>query len=605
MRFRKIFHMHRAILTRDEKNHFFLLTALFFITSIFDIVGIGAIGYFLIIMMNPEIVRHIPIINILLPRSWSIQHTLILLGCLILFAFLIKTTLSCFVQKKLISYCFEVGARIRLQLMELYLYAPYSYFVGQHTSEITNRILGYASNYASLCLISFMTVLVHSVFIMAITSFLFVLHPIITLMLIVMFSFIFFVHTLLVRGRLYIAGQNVNTSASQMIKSVQESFLGIKEVRILSKEKYFINTMKTASKIFADSNGLIGVYQKLPLYFLESGMFIFIIILCISELSLDVKVQSIIALCGILVTAGLRLLPSLFQWVSAMVGMQSTEHTLEVIYDNLVHSKENFNHEAAWPKNMSMENKQFMHFENITFNDVSFRYPQMEIYALKSVNLTIKKGQSIGIIGTSGAGKSTLIDLLLGLLTPTHGQILLDGAPFSDRAAWVTKFAYIPQNIYLLDASIKQNIIFGELESFVDQPRLHKAIQMAQLENVISNLPRGVDTHIGENGIKLSGGQRQRIALARAFYHEREIIVMDEATAALDNETEHAVVESIKHLHQIKTLIIIAHRYTTIKHCDIIYRFHEGKLIDYGSYEEVIDIQNLHKYEDPNLVRIS
>lgn len=581
--------IHRAILTKVEKRRFVLLTLFFMMASILDIVGIGAIGYFLVIMMNPSVLTHLPILSYFLPKDFSNSRTLIILGAIILTAFIIKTIFSCLVQKKLIAYCFTVGARIRVQLMERYLYAPYSYFVSNHTADMINRILNYASNYASLSLVAFMTMIVHTTFVAAITIFLLVVHPFLTLLLGAMFGCMLATHFFMVKGRLYQIGKDLNQSARQIVQSIQEGLSGLKEVRVLGKENFFLNQLKTASVVNAESSGTVSIFQKIPFYLLESVMFIFIITLCLSELSLGMDVQSIIAGCGILVTAGVRLLPSLFQIVSSAVSIQSNQHSLETIHKNLFNYNEEFNNEIPWPKKITSEvPKKSENFSVINVENVSYSYPETSQCTLDNINLTIKKGQSIGIIGASGAGKSTLIDLLLGLLSPTKGKIQLDGKLLHDPIAWISRFAYIPQTIYLLDASIKQNIVLDQVET-IDLERLQKALKMAQLEEVIAQLPNGVDTKIGENGVKLSGGQRQRVALARAFYHEREIIVMDEATAALDNETEHEVVEAIKRLHQVKTLIIVAHRYTTVEHCDIIYRLHQGKIVDSGSFREVIN----------------
>ena len=588
---RKLFSMNRAILTRAEKRHFFFLSFLFLVVSAFDIVGISAIGYFLMIMMKPSILYHLPVINAIFPKTEPVSHTLILLGMIILVAFLLKTILSCLVQKKLISYCYKIGTRIRIQLMERYLYAPYSYFVSGNTSDMITHILSYTSNYSSANLVSFIIMLVHSIFILILLVFLLVSRPLVTLFLILMFFCVFVIHLVLVKNNLYEAGRKVNLTGRQIVQGVQEALFGLKEVRVLSKEELFLERVREASLINGDANSLILIFQKIPLYFLESVMFIFILSLCLVQLSLGVKVESILALCGVLVTVGIRLLPSLYQISTAIVNIQSSQHSLEEIYYSLFKSNAAFNKESLWPKKtspISTENK-LNDFSVIQFENVSYQYPQTQKYALSSITMTIKRGQSVGIIGVSGAGKSTLIDLLLGLFVPTEGRILLDGNPLPDQGTWVNRFAYIPQTIYLFDATIKQNIAFGVNESLVDQERFQRALKVAQLEEVIKNLPQGVDTIIGENGIKLSGGQRQRIALARAFYHEREIIVMDEATAALDNETEREVVEAIKRLRHTKTLVIIAHRYTTIEHCDVIYRLDQGKIVDSGSYKKVID----------------
>jgi len=582
--------MHRAILTRTEKKRFLILSIFFLFTSIFDIAGIGAIGSFLIIMMKPAMLQSVPIIKDFFPKTGSAIHVLTLLGGMILATFFVKTIFSCIVQKKLITYCFTVGARIRVKLMEQYLYAPYSYFVMHHTSDMITRILSYAHNYSAINLVYLMTMLVHSFFVLAIIAFLWILHPILTLVLIIMFSCMLASYIFLLKTKLNEAGERVNQSNQCIVQSVQEGLLGIKEVRVLAKENFFLDRLKSASEFNAESNGFISVYQKLPLYFLESGMFVVIIMLCLGGLGLGVDIQIIISLCGTLVAAGIRLLPSLYQMAIALINIQSNQHTLETIYQNIFDFNAGVHQESLWPKKIEKiaEKNTGHYFSKIEFDDVSYQYGNAEKRAIDSLSFTIKKGQSIGIIGPSGAGKSTLADLMLGLLRPSNGNILMDGMPNIEPAIWIKKFAYIPQDIYLLDATIKQNIVFGESEALIDTIRLQKAIQMAQLEEVIANLPHGVNSWVGENGIKLSGGQRQRIALARAFYYEREIIVMDEATAALDNETEQEVVKAIKELHQIKTLIIIAHRYTTVQHCDIIFRLEKGRMVETGTFDDVI-----------------
>ena len=238
---------------------------------------------------------------------------------------------------------------------------------------------------------------------------------------------------------------------------------------------------------------------------------------------------------------------------------------------------------------MPFPNSKKLPFSIISLQNVSFNYPNRKMNALNHIDFTMQKGQSVGIIGASGAGKSTLVNILLGLLEPQKGNILIDGQPITNMREWVNNFTYIPQDIFLLDDTIKNNIALGIEKSEIDPKQLETAIQMAQLEQVIQDLPQGIETQIGEKGMRLSGGQRQRIALARAFYHDKDIVVLDEATSSLDHETEREIIHSIKRLQGIKTLIVIAHRLTTVQHCDIIIKLAQGQIIQKGSFHEVVE----------------
>jgi ABC-type bacteriocin/lantibiotic exporter with double-glycine peptidase domain len=230
----------------------------------------------------------------------------------------------------------------------------------------------------------------------------------------------------------------------------------------------------------------------------------------------------------------------------------------------------------------------------IVLDKITYRYPNTTLEALKNLSLTIKKGESVALIGKSGAGKTTLVDVILGLLIPEGGDIVVDGrSVYEDLRSWQNIIGYIPQSIFLTEDSLERNIAFGVPDHLIDHEKLRYAVQAAQLSEVVKDLPEGLNTLVGERGMRLSGGQRQRVGIARALYHEREILVLDEATAALDNETENLVTESIKSLGGTKTIIIIAHRLTTVEHCDCIYVLDKGQILDSGSYQDVV-LTNSH-----------
>ena len=240
-------------------------------------------------------------------------------------------------------------------------------------------------------------------------------------------------------------------------------------------------------------------------------------------------------------------------------------------------------------KNYSEHKSLLDPFKVLEITDLNFQYPNRSTNALKDINLVIKAGESIGFVGISGSGKTTLLDVLLGLIEPCSGSIKFNEVPLEESLPeWLSNTAYIPQMVFLMDDSLKKNIALGIDDEQVDMNRLHQAIEQAQLSDLVKQLPKGLDNIVGERGIRLSGGQRQRIALARAFYHGRNVLVMDEATSALDNKTEEEIVDQIRRLKGQITMIIIAHRHSTVKHCDKIYRLEQGKLVQEGSPQNVL-----------------
>jgi ATP-binding cassette, subfamily B, bacterial PglK len=240
-------------------------------------------------------------------------------------------------------------------------------------------------------------------------------------------------------------------------------------------------------------------------------------------------------------------------------------------------------------KQLTQANADLTFEKEVVLDRVTYQYPGVTEPSLKDISLALRRGESIGLIGKSGAGKTTLVDVILGLLVPDSGEIKVDGVSVNENLrSWQNLIGYIPQSIFLTDDTIERNIAFGVTDDKIDRQRLHQAIQAAQLTELMKDLPDGLDTIVGERGVRLSGGQRQRVGIARALYHEREILVLDEATAALDNETESLVTEAIKSLSGKKTTIIIAHRLSTIEHCDRVYMLEKGQIIKSGNYHDVV-----------------
>jgi ABC-type multidrug transport system fused ATPase/permease subunit len=320
---------------------------------------------------------------------------------------------------------------------------------------------------------------------------------------------------------------------------------------------------------------------------------------------LERDAQDLNSILSIFAVASIRLIPSVTRFMTSLGSLRNSNYTLKKLYFEMkeieqLHSSKKNNvlniNNTSFSMDQDNEKQQINFTNKIFLEQVNYRYPNTEEYALINICLDINKNSSVALIGKSGSGKTTLVDVILGLLIPESGDIKVDQKSiYSNMRSWQNLVGYIPQSIFLIDDTLERNIAFGVPDQLIDSGRLNNAIQAAQLEELVEQLPDGLKTVIGERGVRLSGGQRQRVGIARALYHEREILVMDEATSALDSETETLVTEAIKLLSGTKTMIIIAHRLSTIEHCDWVYVLEQGRIVKSGTYQEVVvEEQMLH-----------
>jgi ABC-type multidrug transport system fused ATPase/permease subunit len=383
----------------------------------------------------------------------------------------------------------------------------------------------------------------------------------------------------------------------EMIRITNHGLGGLKETRIIGCESYFEEQMEEQSKIYAKSTTLRDAYGNLSRFVLEPLMISFLIGFTFLFINLNQnKTQNLTGVLGIFALASVRLMPAVGNLISGINVIRGNSYSLERLFfdmkelekEKLITDFDSASHDEKLI--YSQQNQQRLQFLNEFILDrVTFQYPNNKKNVLEDISLSIRKGESIGLIGKSGAGKTTLVDVILGLFIPQFGDIKVDGVSvYSNLRAWQNMLGYVPQSIFLIDDTLERNIAFGVPDHLIDLNKLKKAIEMAQLSELVEQLPEGVKTVVGERGVLLSGGQRQRVGIARVLYHEREILVFDEATAALDSETEHLITEATKALAGNKTIIIIAHRLSTIEHCDCIYQLEQGRIMKSGSYQEVI-----------------
>lgn len=579
----------------DSRKHLPLLFLVFTISSMAETLGIGMLGPFFAIISNPQLIEENPVLSGIFTglNISSIRSAIISLCALIGAVFILKSTLYFLSKLYILKFSHAHRAHMIQTLNHAYLYSDYSYFINKNSSSLIKNITLETQEFCYKILLS----LLYGISNLFILIFLFVLMAATDLLLLVATLSALLPVVLLIyimRHRLKSWGRKSSEALQGIIKTLNHGLGGFKETRVIGCAPYFEEQMAINTKQYAQAASFAGSFDMLPRILIETVLVVFIVsFVGVSQLFLSRSTDLLISSLSVFAVASIRLLPAASQLMSTIGNLQTTRHVPDILYADLkeaqkVSAKPNFGIVEAGET--PLEHSVAMDFEQqICLSNVVYRYSPSLEPAIDGVSLKIRKGESIAFIGKSGAGKTTLVDIILGLLTPQSGDITVDGVSiYQDLRAWQNLVGYIPQSIFLLDDTVERNIAFGVPDHLIDSGRLRQSIAVAQLEELVAKLPKGLHTCIGERGVMLSGGQRQRIGIARALYHEREVLVLDEATSALDNETERKVSEAIQALSGEKTLILIAHRLSTVEGCDRIYLLEGGKISKSGSYLEVV-----------------
>ncbi|NEQ33865.1 MAG: ABC transporter ATP-binding protein, partial [Leptolyngbya sp. SIO4C5] len=498
---------------------------------------------------------------------------------------------------KVREYIFLFGlshqGELRLRLLDSYLRLPYSFHLKNNTAFLIQNIVNEADTFCNGTLLQILNSTVSLVMMVVLVGLLLATDATATVVMSLVLSLAF---ALVVYFRKKIAswGKASSTSKAEMIRVINHSLGGVKETRIIGCEPYFKDQLDEQAQRYARACSSLMSFGMVPRLLIEALIITFVLGLTSVSLLAGRDTDSLIATLGIFGVVAIRLMPVATQLTSGLTNLRSSAYVVDKLYWDL---KEIEKLKGGFAKRLSHQKQPisqkrpavlpFNH--KVELRRISFQYEGAKELALRQVSLTLRKGESIALIGKSGAGKTTLVDLILGLFHPQSGDIQVDGQSiYRDLRAWQNLIGYIPQSIFLIDDTIERNIAFGVPDEHIDAERLQQSIAAAQLTDLIERMPEGIKTRIGERGVCLSGGQRQRIGIARALYHEREILVLDEATSALDNETEQLVTEAIRSLSGQKTMIIIAHRLSTVKHCNRIYRMKKGQIVQSGNYREVV-----------------
>jgi ATP-binding cassette subfamily C protein len=488
-----------------------------------------------------------------------------------------------------LRYAWSVHHSLSCRLFADYLSRPYPFFVGRNSSTLHQNILAEVGTAVLGVLLPVLNVIAQGLVIFALVGLLVAVDPQLALIAVGVLGGAYSLLYLAIRRRQAHLGHDRLEAHRERYKIAGEAFGGIKDVKILQCEDSFLQRFEPPSLRFAQANAGSSAVAQLPRYLLETVAFSGILLIVLYSLGRGEGIGQVLPVVSLYAFAGYRLLPALQALFSSVTGIRFQRASLAILCDDLERLEEGSTHSAdsgtSGPAAPPVDFERSIEFEgSIGFEGVTFRYPEADKPILDRVRLSIAKNTTVGLVGVSGGGKTTLVDLLLGLYPPTDGVITVDGTVLDEFTlpSWRRQVGYVPQTIFLADDTIARNIAFGVEPAEIDRHALERASQMAHLTDLLAGLPQGMDTVIGERGVRLSGGQRQRIGIARALYRDPSVLVFDEATSALDERSEKAVLEAVSELAGRKTLVIIAHRLTASHRCDRVYVVDGGRIRPQG-----------------------
>jgi len=556
-------------LSKHRRKQFWLLLILMIIASITEIISVGAVLPFLGVLTAPDqIYQHQlmqPVNNIL--DITSADQLLLPLTILFILAAILAGAIRLILLYVTTRISFATGADLSIDIYRRTLYQEYAVHVSRNSSEVINGIITKTSTVIGGVISPTLSLISSVIIIIAIIGTLFAIDIVVALIASLGFGALYFLVISFTKKKLQENSQIIADQSTQMIKSLQEGLGGIRDVLIDGSQQFYCNLYRNADLPLRRASGNNQFISGSPRYAMEAVGMTLIAGIAYTMSLREGGLTTVIPILGALALGAQRLLPVLQQAYDSYSRLKGNHASFQDVLNLL---------NQPLPQYAVQNDIKLLTpiiFENeICLNNLSFQYTANTPWILKNINLKLTKGMSIGFIGVTGSGKSTLLDIIMGLLPPTSGELTIDGTTITEenRRSWQAHIAHVPQNIYLSDSTIEENIAFGIPKEIIDHQQVKKAAKQAQISELIDSWKNGYKTFVGERGIRLSGGQRQRIGIARALYKQANVLIFDEATSALDNETEQSVMEAIEGLGENLTILIIAHRLTTLKNCDQI-----------------------------------
>lgn len=567
----------RYVFDRKDKIKLVGLAILMVIGSVLELLAVAVFNPFIEVLMQTSSIEDDSFLKLFFTHIHlnGIEQYLVVLSALIAVIYLVKNIYLSFLQNVILSFSYTTRMNLATRLLTTYMNEPYTFHLSKNIAEMQRCLQSDTSQFMSL-INSCLQLTVEMVTCLALAAYLFHTSHSITVVIGVLLLLcigLFFMISKKVSSRLGRQNENYNAKLFQWIN---QSLGGIKELKILQREEYFIDSYKTNYKKLIWGARVNELIAALPKYIVETVAMVGLVFAIIIKLLFGHgALETFIPQIAVFAVAAFRLLPSVGRVNAYINSIMYNKASLDMIYDDLKEIDSEPVQEIEWQE----KKEKWIFTKGVTVEHVSYHYPDSDMEVLHDISLEIPKGKTVALIGPSGAGKTTLADIILGLLPPVSGVVRMDQHNvYENLRSWREKLGYIPQSIYLSDDTIRNNVAFGIYEAQIDDNAIWKALEKAQLKEFVQGLENGLDTYVGDRGVRLSGGQRQRIGIARALYHDPEILVLDEATSALDSSTEQAVMESIESLQGLKTMIIIAHRLTTIKNADLVYEVSGGNV---------------------------
>ena len=565
------------VLQAGERRSLFGVFALILIGTVLETLSVGMMIPVLSVIASEN--HKISLLFITIKPSLTKSQLIQLAVGLMLAVYVFKNiflAISVWVQRGFLT---RVTSRIAARILEIYVRQPYAFHLRKNSSTLIRN-----TQDAQLIIAGgiepMLTILTEGLIAAALFLVLVVVEPLGTICVIGLLLCATFLFQRFFDRKLQRWGTERQIQKGSIIQTIQQGLGAVKDVKVLGREDWFINEHQEHQVLDASLLRRINTVQAVPRLWLEVMAMAGLAGLVAIMLATGKEIDAIIPTVGLFAATSFKVLPSINKVVNSKQTLKVSRSTIETIHHDL---------DLPISLNSITDNSSFQ-FENVVVDRLNFKYEQSENLVLADINLKIYSGEAVGFVGQSGSGKSTLIDIMLGLLAPLSGSVVVNGQEVSGiESDWQKTIGYIPQTIFLMDDSLRRNIAIGIADAEIDEVAIVEALKSAQLEDFVASLPDGIDTVVGERGVRLSGGQRQRIGIARALYHRPSVLVLDEATSSLDTETEHGVMQAVQALQGDKTVIIVAHRLSTVEYCDRLYRLDAGRIVDEGTFDEVMN----------------
>lgn len=568
------------VLNAKQKSRVGILIILILIGAILETLGVSMIYPLVEAVMMPESFQNnrlIVWIGGILGMGSTEEYVSMMLWALI-FVFLFKCVYLIFLNYVQYSFIMNSQYRISRDLLKVYLNKPYEFYLNASTADVLRTVYADSTGIFSL-LLQCMQLVTELMIALFLGVYLILIDPMMTIVVGALLVGLTLLSVGLLKPRIGRIGEESRQQQSKMYKNIIQAINSAKDVKVYGKEDAFLEFYKKYGKRYYNlsrDNQVLGSIPKLTIEAVAiSGVLLYMAVM----IHMGESISNMVPMLSAFAVAAIRLLPSASRINTYLSNIAYYKPTLDYVYDN-VELPKNVDEKTA-EKYTEVCHQKMSFQDKLELKNIFYKYPNTDRYILENAQMVVPVGKSVGIMGPSGSGKTTAVDIVLGLLQLENGSILCDGRNiFEDYPAWLANIGYIPQTINMIDDTIRANIAFGIDEERIDDKRIWEVLEEAQLADFVRSLPEGVNTVIGERGVRISGGQRQRIGIARALYHNPDILVLDEATSALDNDTEAAIMEAIESFHGKKTMLIIAHRLKTIENCDIIYKVENGKITE-------------------------